>query len=148
MRKIEFFEFELTGVALGVTLAIARFPGAPIVICCDNKGAIGTVIRGSCKTQLGRDISSYIWRIAAETGTFIWVEFVSPPLNISDEPSRCCKNAAHVNDIAKNAIRFELPKRFESAFKSRKALTLYGLPLVDAPERTCWGRPDAQPKHF
>ena len=53
------FEFELTGVALGVTLAIARFPGTPIVICCDNKGAIGTVIRGSCKTQLGRDISSF-----------------------------------------------------------------------------------------
>ena len=143
MPKAEFriYEFEMTGVALGVALAVDCFPGAPIIICCDNKGAIGTLIRGSCKTQLGREISSFIWRMAAEYGTLIWVEFVTSPLNISDEPSRCCGNAVHSNHLTQNAPRLTLPGRFVSAFESNKALTLYGIPEKESSKLLCWECP-------
>ena len=82
------FEFEPVAVVLAVLAAIANFPGRPVVICCDNQGSIGAVKKGGCKTPLGRSLMALLWRVAAETATHLWIEYVRSPLSIADAPSR------------------------------------------------------------
>ena len=117
------FELELTGVALGVTLALALYPTHPIVVCCDNQGAIGTIVRGTCKTALGRLVSGYIWKAIADHSAYLWVEFANSDFNVSDAPSRCCGIEKQVNEFTANAERCMPPKRFISAFSSLHALS-------------------------
>ena len=83
------FERELFSVALGAVLACARYPGPPIVLCCDNAGAIGAIEKGSFETPMGSLLSSSIWKLVGETSTLLWVEFVRAGLNVADAPSRC-----------------------------------------------------------
>ena len=60
----------------------------PVVICCDNRGAGGAVVRGSFATPLGRALSS-AWRSFASLRCLsIWIEFPPSELNCADPPSR------------------------------------------------------------
>ena len=59
------FEAELAAVALGMFLAMIVAPGRPILLCCDNMGASGSVTRGSCATPIGRAFLSSLARCRA-----------------------------------------------------------------------------------
>ena len=84
------YEFELAGVLFGALCAIEIEHGAPLLVFCDNKGALGTVVRAASKTTLGRAVCSVIWGAAAAAGSSIWIEYVMSALNLSDPPSRKC----------------------------------------------------------
>ena len=75
---------------LGVCIAAFFVSNWPLVLCCDNRGACGAVIRVSCTTALGRALSSALWSFAAARGLSLWVEFVKSELNSADPPSRMC----------------------------------------------------------
>ena len=90
LAKEKITEYELTGALFGLLIAQALFPGVPVLLCCDNQGADGTIIRGSNKTPIGRALSSVFWHAAAESGCAIWVEFARSGLNPSDPISRMC----------------------------------------------------------
>ena len=124
---IGIFEYEMAAAALGVLWATELSPGTPILLCCDNQGANGTVIRGSCTTEIGRDISSLIWRVAAENATHIWVEYVKSTSNPADAPSRCCTGEIITNEFTHFLGCETIPRRFEAAFSNQVALEEFGL---------------------
>ena len=84
------FEFELVAVLLALCLAIRVAPGRSVLACCDNMGARGAVIRGSCNTVLGRALSGAFWLVAARFAVSVWIEFVRSASNPCDPPSRMC----------------------------------------------------------
>ena len=81
------------GSLAGVFLARELNPVRNIVLCWDNHGAGGAIIRGSCKTRLGRQLSSVLCSILARVRTPIWAEWVASDFNPSGPPSRICKLA-------------------------------------------------------
>ena len=88
------YEYELLAELLGATIACEVAPVNPIVLCCDNRGAVGTVIRGKCKTVLGRTITSTLWATASRFARAIWVDPAKSACNPSDPPSRMCLRLA------------------------------------------------------
>ena len=108
------FEFELLAVCLGVMLALTHFPNRPILLCADNLGARGAVVRGTCKTQVGRALSSYLWKMASLNSTLIWIEFVKSKLNVADAPSRSCIENNPVNSFTKGVPLIDPPSNFLS----------------------------------
>ena len=56
--KAGIFELDFVGFLFGLAIAAYYAPGRPVLLCCDNMGARGGVVRGSCATFLGRMISS------------------------------------------------------------------------------------------
>ena len=106
------FEYELLAVCLGVMWALTHFPGRPILLCADNLGARGAIIRGTCKTRLGRALSSYLWKMASIDSTLIWVEYVKSKLNVADAPSRACVENNPVNEFTKGVPVTEPPTIF------------------------------------
>ena len=116
------FEYELLGVALGISLLLERFTSLAAVLCCDNMGAVGTVIRGSCTTRMGRLLSGYIWKLVSGHSTHLWVEFANSNNNAGDAPSRCCGVEVRENEFTRMGERCVLPKRFAHAFSSMDAL--------------------------
>ena len=89
-EHISVYEMECAGVLFGTCLAIEHNPNRPILICCDNQGTNGAVIRGSCKTAIGRALISCIWTTAAANNVPVWIEYVNTKLNWADPPSRNC----------------------------------------------------------
>ena len=67
MGDARIFEYELVAVLLGLCMAKALAPGRACLLCCDNLGARGAVVRGSCATVLGRALSSSLWLVAASS---------------------------------------------------------------------------------
>ena len=67
------FEFELLAICIGVMLALTAFPNRPILLCADNLGARGAVVRGTCRTRVGRALSSYSWRMESTRPALIWI---------------------------------------------------------------------------
>ena len=82
------FEYELRATIFGLAVATELATGRAVFLCCDNMGAIGTVVRGARRTRLGRTLVSVFWTIAATYGTTVWAEYVASKLNCSDAPSR------------------------------------------------------------
>ena len=121
------FEFELLGVLLGVCLAVAHFPGRPILVCCDNEGANAAAIRGSCRTEVGRLLSSLLWRVAAEPNSPIWIEYVRSKLNVADAPSRYCPDSTPGNNLVGSMPSQILPRRFTQAVCSLENLRGMGI---------------------
>ena len=62
------YEFELAGLLFGIMCAIELEHGAPLLVFCDNMGAIGTVVRASSKTVIGRALCSVIWVLPRPQG--------------------------------------------------------------------------------
>ena len=137
--KAGIFEFELLAVALAVCYAVMFHPRRPILICCDNQGANGAVIRGSCKTAIGRLISAFIWRLAAESDNPIWIEYVSSGLNVADAPSRDCSDGSPVNEFTKGMENSPVPQRFSRALSSMENLKNMGIGSI--PAQTQWKCP-------
>ena len=106
------FEFELLAVCLGVMIALTRFPNRPILLCADNLGARGAVIRGTCKTRVGRALSSYLWRMMSLNSTLVWIEFVRSKLNVADAPSRSCVEDNPVNKFTRGVPLTDPPVEF------------------------------------
>ena len=65
------FEFAILAICLGAELAILKLPGRPILLCAENQGQMGAAVRGTCCTPIGRALSSYLWKIAANTSSLI-----------------------------------------------------------------------------
>ena len=84
------FEYEICANIFGLAMAAELAPGRPVLLCCDNQGAKGAVIRGSCRTKLGRILVSAFWAMAAAFATSVWVEYVRSKVNCSGPASRCC----------------------------------------------------------
>ena len=121
------FEFELAAICLGVCIAVDRFPGRPILICADNQGARGAVIRGTCRTHVGRLLSSFLWRTAANTSSMLWIEFLRSGLNVADAPSRFCTGNNPKNMYTQNAPEVDPPMAFLQSMGSQKALENIGM---------------------
>ena len=124
------FEFELLAVLLGVCLAMAHFPGRPLLVCCDNEGANAAVIRGSCRTEVGRLLSSLLWRVATESNSPIWIEYVRSNLNVADAPSRYCSDPRPENVLIGTMQNQNLPRRFAQAVSSLDNLRGVGIDNV------------------
>ena len=124
-------EYEMTAAALGVLWAAEIAPGKPIHLRGDNKGADGSIVKGSCSTEIGRQIAALIWRVAAENACHIWVEYVKSALNPSDSPSRCCTGEVATNEFAELADREVFSSRFVAAFPSHVAITEFGFPATE-----------------
>ena len=118
------FELEALAELLGVMLACEVAPGAPIVLCCDNRAAVATVIRGTCQTVLGRMIASAIWATASRFNCPIWVEPVRSCLNPSDPPSRACAMLPDEERHALPGTVENIPKAFADALASRNSLAI------------------------
>lgn len=87
------YEYEPCADISGLALETERAPDRPAFLCCDNVGAVGTVIRGARRANLGRTIVSVFWAVDSALGTAVWIEYVATKLNCSDEPSRRCHKA-------------------------------------------------------
>lgn len=55
------FESGLLAGAFPLAMAAALAPCRPVRLCCDNRGSMGTVIRGSRRTKIGRTIGIIFW---------------------------------------------------------------------------------------
>ena len=84
------YEFELRAIIFGITIAAELAPGRPVLLCCDNMGVNGTIIRGASRTRLGRALCAVFWAFVAARGIRVWVEYAKSALNASDCPSRTC----------------------------------------------------------
>ena len=79
-------EFEQAGAIVGLLTANEVRPGPFVLLGCDNFCASGTVVRGSARKALGRQMSSVFWAIAARFPTGVWAESVPGKLNPADPP--------------------------------------------------------------
>ena len=124
--------------ALSVIYACLIYQGVPIVVCFDNQGPNGPITKGPRKTLLGREIVPLIWRIAGESASHIWLEFVRSHLNVADEPPRCCGSLVAPGEFAEHSERVHLPHRFFIALAPREALISFGLPDGVQSTLTAW----------
>ena len=113
-------EYELVACLLGLILAALYAPGRPVLLCCDNMGARGAVVRGSCATPIGRMLSAAFWNVAAMFSCAVWVEFVASALNVADPPSRACELIPL--EERHNGTSEGMPALFEHIMSSRHAL--------------------------
>ena len=81
-------KFEQAGDISGILTAREISPARPILLRFDNEGAAAAIIRGSCRSELGRLVAAVFWPIAAALGIAVWVETGLSELNPSDPPSR------------------------------------------------------------
>ena len=82
------FEMELSAGFFGLGIDATCASNWPLFICCDNRGACGAVVRGSCVTALGRALSSALWSFASLSGRALWIGFLASGLNCADPASR------------------------------------------------------------
>ena len=117
----EIYDFEMTGAILGLALANVVAPGRPIVIYIDNTAAASTIVRGNCKTAIGRAPTSVFWLIAAQFASPVWAEQVVSKLNVSDAPSRTCKRIKGAPPL--KSPNYGTPNQFQAIFTSRDTLS-------------------------
>ena len=86
----DIYDFEMAASLFGMSLAAVMCPGRPVILCCDNRGATQTLVRGYCKTVTGRKLCSSFWTIASTFLAPLWIQSVEGSLNPSDPPSRDC----------------------------------------------------------
>ena len=125
--KIGIFEYELLAICLGVVMTLAHFPNRPILLRADNLGARGAVVRGTCRTRVGRALSSYMWNMASKNPTLIWIEFAKSGLNVADAPSRFRVENKPVNEFTKGVPMHGPPETFLSDLASGENLLSLGL---------------------
>ena len=114
------FEMEMVAALFGLTIAAIFGVNCSVVLCCDNKGACGTIIRGSCVTALGRALSSSFWSFAALHGLSVWAEYVASGLNCADPPSRMCPCVEKPAPVAGSNLG--VPVRFARMLESLDTL--------------------------
>ena len=84
------YEFELSAILVGVTIASEMAQGRAIYAFCDNTAAGHAAIRGSNKTRTGRAMCSAIWAALSHTSPPLRLEYANAKFNPSGEPSREC----------------------------------------------------------
>ena len=80
-KETGIFEKEQAATILGLLTANEIAPGRPLLLCCDNRGAVSTLVRGACASPLGRQFAAVFWSVAAKLGCAGWVERVTTELN-------------------------------------------------------------------
>ena len=53
-------EYDIAAICLGVYAAAHLFPGRPIVLRADNRGALGAASRGARCAQIGRLLATFL----------------------------------------------------------------------------------------
>ena len=142
--KTGIFELELMACVIGLLAAMAIAPGRPVLLCCDNMGARGTIMRGTCGAAIGRMISSVFWNIAAQFECAVWIEFAPSALNSADPPSRSCPLLP--DNTRTEVVSEGVPELFTHILKSRQALAeaQYQIPQGGLNKATGWPRPEHQ----
>ena len=113
-------ELELLACALGILADMDITPDRPMLLCCDNLGARGAVMRGSCCAVVGRMLSAAFWNLAAPFGCAAWVEFVPSSLNCAGPPSRTCPLLP--SDTRAEEVSEGVPALFATLLQPRPAL--------------------------
>ena len=116
------FEYELLPDVFGLAMAAELAPWRPVLLRCDNQGAIGTVLRGSCRAKLGRTIVSIFRWMAAAFATTVWFGYVKSALNCSDGPSRCCSKLPTESHSKKTEANYGVPRLSEHIFSPKKEM--------------------------
>ena len=106
----------------GLAVAAELFPGMAVLLCCDNKGAVQTLCRGTCRTELGRMLCATFWTLAATYSIPVWIESVAGALNPSDIPSRDC--VLRTKPLVCPTKRCEVPAILDGILVSRSAVHL------------------------
>ena len=92
--KHPIFELECLAMYIGIRLWQSHFRGRHLVIFTDNDGALGAMIKGYSKNDIGARIVHNTNELLDLSNTICWFERVNTASNIADEPSRCstCQN--------------------------------------------------------
>ena len=137
------FEYELCGNVVGLALACELAPGRPVFLCCDNQGAVGTVVRGSCRTELGRTLVSIFWDMAAAFGTSVWIKFVRSKLNCADKPSMCFIRLLEEQRALTAETNVGFPRLFDLVFAAMRDMYNAQYQRINAPHGCVspWPRP-------
>ena len=120
--KDQIGEYELAGCLFGVCIAATLFPGVPILLCCDNLGAKGVIIRGTCKSANGRALAAIFWLVIATFGSPLWAEYVRPKCNLADRISRMCDALPKETKVKKELGHIGVPLLFSHIFLQKKLL--------------------------
>ena len=113
-------EFEMRAAIFGVVFTNAIVGPGPILLCCDNQGADGIIIRGSRQSDLARALSSVFWQTVAANNIPTWLEYVKSDLNVADPPSRAC--CVPPKPSATKATNHGTPAQFHTMMTSVDAL--------------------------
>ena len=73
MRTFWIAELELVATILGLAFCAEYAPGRNVLLCCDNLGARGVLVRGHSRANYGREISSVFWPIAECAKIHVWI---------------------------------------------------------------------------
>ena len=133
------FELELLACILGLAIACSKAPGRTVLLCCDNKGALGAVVRGSRSAPIGRMISSTLWNTAAVFNSAVWIEFVTSGLNCADPPPRSCfvlPKTERPNEEFQG-----IPSLFATIMGSMNSLEVAQFHVTPGAQQTSTGRP-------
>ena len=136
--KAGIFEPELVACVFCLTLASIYAPGRPVLLCCDNMGARGAVVRGSFAAVVGRVVSSVFWNVAAHFSCAVWVDFAPSCLNVADPPSRA-RELLPVEERATD-LSCGVPAMFRRIFSSRhsSAAAQFGIDISGSPMVNGW----------
>ena len=135
------FELESTASLFGLALEAELCHGRSVILCCDNKAASQTLVRGHSPTPVGRMICASFWTLAMTFSIPVWVESVAGTLNPSDPASRGRPGCLRLIQV-KNK-RCEAPKISPNIINSRNSLTHSQFHLAPGPQGFCesWACP-------
>ena len=138
---IGIFEFALAVALSALLVGLEWSPGRPIFTCCDNDGANGTVVRGSCKTDVGRYLTDSVLPASASADVNVCAEYVGSDANCADH----LRKFAHdwgVSGVRLDVANRGIPASFSRATQSLSAFVSSGIRLRAAERgmvsaRTC-----------
>ena len=118
MHKAEcgIYDMEVMASLFGLCLCSEICPERSVLLCCDNRGATQTLVRGARKSKFSKMSCAAFWCLAAALGIPVWVEDVPGKINIADPPSRDCiaRNQPHNVKSKRAEVPNYLIRMFES----------------------------------
>ena len=89
-ENCDIYDLEITATLYGLFVGAELFPDRSVILCCDNRGATQTLVRGACKTEFAMMACATFRTVAAPNGIPVRIEEVAGKLNHADSPSRDC----------------------------------------------------------
>ena len=128
------YEFELREGIFGITIASEIAPGRQALLCCDNIGVNGAIIRGASRARLGRILRAVFWAFAAARGIRVWVEYAKSALDAIDFPPRTCGILAIENRMGDTHPNEGIPRTLAKFPRSKADLyaAQYGAPVTSS----------------
>ena len=76
-ENCDIYDLEITAPLYGLCVGAELFPDRSVIVCCDNRGATQTLVRGACKTEFAMMACATFWTVAASSGIPVRVEEVA-----------------------------------------------------------------------